>query len=855
MSRKGITFNGETFVVPETHDMVKTLFDPTVRKSMFESIIIVLLVANWLVFYFVSESANRIRIFVAMYIFWRLSYNFGIGYLLNQQSNRFRLVEWSKRLNLFSKSNLLFLGQLVQTELQTQMGSQYKIAEHPVDFNTWLIFRKVVDLILMQDFTTFVCLFVACCVSDNNQFIHDQPTWLTVSRLVLGVSLIVFNFWVKVNAHNTIKDYAWYWGDFFFRQINNEDLIFDGVFEMFPHPMYSVGYIGYYGFAMIAKSYTVLICAVFGHFLQMVFLHYIENPHIDKIYGPSAYQNSLVEVIKLKDLTNFDNSKPLVGLANFNMWRASDFINLINVFTYAVLIPLLASLAGSNVGPVGKVLFYLTVMIKAVECVSINVVLALQSKYKLYTKWFLSNNIPISKSLNNFAVLYNSMINLTYASFFGMNLYRVSNWETLCSLISSNHFFLRLFLGILLIVTQVWINASIIDLIGYFGWFYGDFFFPKSSLMPQRAHLTKAGIYRYLNNPEQIFSACGVMGATIIFPTYENIFLCVFWVLGNLIRINLIEKNHMIKVYGEQEVLQDSGVTKTVKKHLIPDSISRKFLSSEYGRKRTTSMFMDSFDLFVKDFRASNGSALSGLLKEDLAEMSQSRFFLNSEYHLEVKNLSGTDDEVPFSYVGNALKVSFSAPKDHSAKDWIGLYKVAQTSFSRYKTLVSSNNRWVYTGEADSAAVEFSGDKLFWEDGIYELRYHIDGKHDVAYISEPFEIRCPVIDVPCDEGYVSELADELRKNILSKVVDGIEDNDTPIYEGILKSTNILEAYTRIARLISRCTGLNVNKRFLIYNDNESGNKFTVEQLALKLIHIQNALDELQDDDLAVKKAQ
>ena len=47
---KGITFSGETFIVPETHDMVKTLFDPTVKKSNFELIILSCLFSNLLVF-------------------------------------------------------------------------------------------------------------------------------------------------------------------------------------------------------------------------------------------------------------------------------------------------------------------------------------------------------------------------------------------------------------------------------------------------------------------------------------------------------------------------------------------------------------------------------------------------------------------------------------------------------------------------------------------------------------------------------------------------------------------------------------------------------------------------------------
>lgn len=852
--RKGITFNGETFAVPETHDMVQTLFDPTVRKLICEGLIVVALVANSLVFWAVRDSTTRIHIFVGMYVFWRLCYNFGIGYLLNQQSNRFRLVQWSKNLKLFAKPPSLWLARFAQTEVQTQMGPKYSIASHPVDFNTWLIFRKVVDLILMQDFTTFVCLFVACCIDHDYQFIHNQPSWLTAFRLVTGVVLIVFNFWVKVNAHNTIKDYAWYWGDFFFRQINNEDLIFDGVFEMFPHPMYSVGYIGYYGFALIAKSYTVLVVAVFGHFLQMVFLHFIENPHIDKIYGPLPNEHSLLKVIKFKDLTNFDNSKPLVGLANFNVLRASDFINLINVITYALVIPLLASFAVSNTAAVGKVLFYLTVLIKLLESFSINAVLILQSNYKTFTKWFLANNVPVEKSLNNFAVLYNSLINLTYASFIGMNLYKIFTFLKFQDLLMVDYLYLRLFLGVILVLTQVWINTSIVDLIGYFGWFYGDFFIPKSSFMPQRTHLTKAGVYRYLNNPEQVFGVCGVMGVTLMVPTYDNFVICVLWMLNNFIRINFIEKSHMIKIYGEHEVLQDSGVTKTVKKHLLPESISKKLNAESPRKRRTSSMFMDSFDSFVRELRGNNLPV--GVSKESLAGLSQSKHFAGSEYFVEIDGLQKDEEALPFSYIGDALTVKFQACDGHSARDWIGLYKITHTSYSRYRTLISSNSRWDWTGPETSGLVTFDQDKLFWDEGIYEFRYHLDGKHDVAFISKPFEIRYQAIEVPADTGAASELADELRAKIFDKTVQNVNDNNTPIYEGISKTNDVVETYTRVARMISKSTGLRVNKRFLIYNDNESGNTFTVGALATKLIQIKNALGELaEDDDLHAKKVQ
>lgn len=848
---KGITFSGDTFVVPETHDMVKTLFDPMVRKSYCEMIILLILAANGLVFWLINNNTLRIETFIGLYIFWRLSYNFGIGYLLNVQSNHHRLVKWARKAQVFKKNGSL-VSRLAEKEIKSQMGPEYDVQKYPIEFNTWLLFRKVVDLILMLDFTTFICLVVVCAINKDYQFINtdQQEVWLISTRLILGTVLILFNLWVKVNAHNTIKDYAWYWGDFFFRQINNEDLIFDGVFEMVPHPMYSIGYVGYYGFAIISKSYTILTVAIFGHFLQMIFLHYIENPHIDKIYGPSGNEADIEMLLKLKDLRHFDNIKPLVGLLNFTWLRASDMTNLIMVGTYSFTIPYLASLVDTvrvgetGVNP-GTILFILTIVIKVFESLSINILLILQSYYKTFTKWYLSNDISVEKTLNNWSIMYNSLISLTYSSFFGLNFYHVLIGLESDKLFINSWVYLRIFLGILLVFTQVWINSSIIDLIGYFGWFYGDFFIPKTS--QQKAHLTKAGVYRYLNNPEQIFGVCGIMGVTLIIPSLENLICCVLWVTNNFIRINFIEKAHMIKIYGEREVMKDSGVTKTFKKHLIPGAIQRRLskgsednsdLLNQHRRKSTIMAgATDSLDNFIKELKNTN----TRLTKQNILELSQNLYFENSDYKLVIKNLNTTENNLSTAFIGEPIEVEWKAPENHSPKDWIGLYKTVQTTYSRYKTLISSSDRWTQV-TSDSGSYVFEGEKLFWEEGIYEFRYHLDGKHDVAYISEPFELTSANIEVPPSTEGSIVLANELKAKVFDRAIVGFGSIDSPIDSTVQKSGSIIQTYNRLAYVISKSTGIHINAKVFLYADNED--ELTVHKLSLKLINIRKVLDDL-----------
>ena len=84
-----------------------------------------------------------------------------------------------------------------------------------------------------SDFLSY-CMFAFSCF----RVPEDLSIAVHIMRWLGGIALIGFNLWVKTEAHNVVKDYGWYWGDCFFQR---GALVFDGVFELAPHPMYSVG--------------------------------------------------------------------------------------------------------------------------------------------------------------------------------------------------------------------------------------------------------------------------------------------------------------------------------------------------------------------------------------------------------------------------------------------------------------------------------------------------------------------------------------------------------------------------------------------------------------------------------------
>jgi phosphatidylethanolamine N-methyltransferase len=295
------------FKVPTTHDVL-TLFNPAYPKSHFDILSLFLLGSQLVVFFtFVYKNRQRPDIltlspdsnnwtisiqsiqpprsplkywaqafFLAYFTFWRLAYNLGLGIVLTKQSKKRWIVRYVQQQGWLDSTRRPKVRDWIKRQLSGKMGKDYGFDGLPVEYNAWLLFRQVVDIILLNDFLSYV-LFALCHL---NIFFPSPPTSAGATvfgsfvsqsfRLIGGIVLLLFNLWVKTSAHDVVKDYGWYWGDCFFsrgyirstpsptadasqgdsmasQQSQQKtadlqfDLVFDGIFEMAPHPMYSVG--------------------------------------------------------------------------------------------------------------------------------------------------------------------------------------------------------------------------------------------------------------------------------------------------------------------------------------------------------------------------------------------------------------------------------------------------------------------------------------------------------------------------------------------------------------------------------------------------------------------------------------
>ncbi|KAH6607555.1 phosphatidylethanolamine n-methyltransferase [Trichoderma cornu-damae] len=834
----GRTPDGTVFVVPTTHDMVSQLLDPRQPKNLSDVVVLAILALHILAAYLLPAGFKR-PVFAALFLFWRASYNVGIGVLLHIQSRHRRLITWAQRWRLFEHPSTgnnprPWLYSLLKRELEAKIPEDYEFEKAPVEYNTWLVFRRVVDLILMCDFVSY-CLFAIVC----GRTPRGESVLIGSSRWLLGIVLVGFNLWVKLDAHRVVKDFAWYWGDFFY--LIDQDLTFDGVFEMAPHPMYSIGYAGYYGISMMAASYEVLFISIIAHLAQFAFLVTVENPHIDKIYNPPAPREKVVsrspvdsvsaasfelaaENTYVRSASASQKEMPapvhnLVGIGNMDLFRVPDCVVVILPIYVAALT--FATPATS----MWKAIFVAHALVwRAWYHAGLGFVLDRQSKSKMWTRHFLKYGESAGEAWRQWKGMYHISMIMCNASFVAAcwKMYNPpEDWGYGLAL-------LKHVLGAGLIALQLWTAFSVYDSLGEFGWFCGDFFFDHE------AKLTYTSIYRFLNNPERVFGTAGIWGAALITWSRAIFIIALVTQILNVMVIAFVERPHMQKIYG-RSMRQEAGLTKFIKRSLPPpvkvwqESVDKvldetshfveEFLDSARPK------FASGVKTIVRDTSALFNVAPARLtitrIAPDLAGLDPKHYSLTIE---GTQSLQSAVDEratgkesfygrfpkliktKTFEY-GAPLRVKWRAPASHSKEDWIGLYMVTDNRL-RETTEVSSLGRWTPTctgaydaSMADSSItvkehmvakadpsdpdmmegeVVFQGDKLWWTQGVFEFRYHHDGRHTVMSISEPFEIRIGKFaeeDVDVDVGTKAVYAAAVESALLPIIQNCLDRDD------------------------------------------------------------------------------
>jgi len=144
------------FKVPATHSFVHTIAT-TLHRSSLTRLTFASLIAQPILFYLLRNHSTIRSIFFLFYFsFWRGCYDWGFAWVLRQQSERKWVVKSIKKRGWLDTESTnggeegRQWANWWKRELEMKMDEGYKWEAVPPEFNAWLMFRQVVDVVLLK---------------------------------------------------------------------------------------------------------------------------------------------------------------------------------------------------------------------------------------------------------------------------------------------------------------------------------------------------------------------------------------------------------------------------------------------------------------------------------------------------------------------------------------------------------------------------------------------------------------------------------------------------------------------------------------------------------------------------------
>lgn len=346
-------------------------------------------------------------------------------------------------------------------------------------------------------------------------------------------------------------------------------------------------------------------------------------------------------------------------------------------------------------------------------------------------------------------------------------------------------------------------------------------------------------------------------GFSLITYNHYTFGIALFSQISNVLFLQFVERPHMQKLYGD-EVRTEAGLTKTLRHAArtipknLPASVQQEI--AKLVHEQAPHVGLDDAiketiakveDIFITD-KSSHANkkphiSISSSSDEESVEGSSNGAYSLTLSHFRSSNNNAANNRF---IIGERIKVDWTAPDYHGAKDWIGIYRLTANT-SKKSTSVSSHGKWHWTNVEykqegnervavfppdtllkTSGSVVFSGTKLPWREGTFEIRYHHHGKHKVMARSIPFEILAPPMPDRDDQDAIQVLLLRLVQNVLDN--DPIKMPMSPIDDytyldeqtakkvahviklvfGVEFAWEVIVADTRVSRLSKRVSEYN-----------------------------------------------